>query len=471
DSGHWLNTDLEFYKVYTTNNDELKLVGFQTRLHLLPKYVYKAKVNQANNRGNVYRAGKGGYVIGQSTKPQGKLDKERWEKMMKESGNIGVNLENMNEDVFVDENAMGHKLARKETSDSYSEVLMNDNRGVRGCVNDIEVADLRNNGFHFTWTKSLLNPNSYILKKLDRIMGNDQMLAYKEEFLSVVSDNWKNKKIGFLIDKDPNNQSLKESRAAILVEYMEAIVAEEKLLYEVGNVFSEKDVAEQFLMHLQNFLSNTKQTRSLRECKVRFDKKVEECDSVYMIREVTNNETGKANFDIADNKAPEFFKNGKLLKEINATLISLVPKTKSPTKWIMKCVSTPSFSLCVNGERIGYFKGGRGLRQGDPMSPYLFTLIMEVLNLFLKQEIKDSGEFVYHLGCKDLMITHLCFANDLLILSNGDVKSVIIIKKALELFSDCSGLQPNMKKSTLFCGSVKSSVKMEILNIMPFSKG
>ena len=46
--------------------------------------------------------------------------------------------------------------------------------------------------------------------------------------------------------------------------------------------------------------------------------------------------------------------------------------------WIMVCLSTASFSINVNGDKYGYFKGARGLIQGDPMSPYLFTLVMEV---------------------------------------------------------------------------------------------
>ncbi|GKE60209.1 RNA-directed DNA polymerase, eukaryota, reverse transcriptase zinc-binding domain protein, partial [Tanacetum coccineum] len=108
--------------------------------------------------------------------------------------------------------------------------------------------------------------------------------------------------------------------------------------------------------------------------------------------------------------------------------------------WIMKCVTSTSFSIVVNGESCSFFKGGRGLRQGDPMSPYLFTLVMEILNLLMLRKVESNRSFQYHFGCNQLKITHICSADDLLMLCHGDVDSVRIIKEFIEEFRDVSGL-------------------------------
>ncbi|KAL0444981.1 UNVERIFIED_CONTAM: LINE-1 reverse transcriptase [Sesamum latifolium] len=108
--------------------------------------------------------------------------------------------------------------------------------------------------------------------------------------------------------------------------------------------------------------------------------------------------------------------------------------------WIVECVTTPSFSVCLNGSPHGYFRGARGLRQGDPMSPYLFVLVMEVLTLLLRQIIDQDGGFSYHWKCEEMQLCQLGFADDLLLFSKADTSSVHIFKRALAVFADLSGL-------------------------------
>ena len=62
-------------------------------------------------------------------------------------------------------------------------------------------------------------------------------------------------------------------------------------------------------------------------------------------------------------------------------------------RWIMVCVTTAKFTICLNGERRRYFPSGRGLRQGDPISPYLFIIVMEIFTIMMKKNTQQNGEF------------------------------------------------------------------------------
>ncbi|GKB97474.1 hypothetical protein Tco_0983611 [Tanacetum coccineum] len=175
----------------------------------------------------------------------------------------------------------------------------------------------------------------------------------------------------------------------------------------------------------------------------------------------------------------EFFTNGKLLKELNHTIIALIPKQTlmgfgfhdRMIHWIMECVTSTSFSLSINGVLHGYFKGQRGLRQGDPMSPYLFTLIMEILTLMLQRRVREDDSFTYHRYCDKLDIINLCFADDLFLFAHGDADSAQVIMGALDEFKLASGLTPSLPKSTAYFCNVLNHTKLSILNILPFEEG
>ncbi|GJV67707.1 putative RNA-directed DNA polymerase [Tanacetum coccineum] len=140
-------------------------------------------------------------------------------------------------------------------------------------------------------------------------------------------------------------------------------------------------------------------------------------------------------------------------------------------KWIMACISSTSYSINVNGERHGYFKGKRGLRQGDPMSPYLFILVMEILTLMLKRRVRESGDFGYHNSCSKQKIINICFVDYLIMFSRGDIQSAKILIEALKEFKCASGLVPSIPKSTIFFCNAVAHVKMAILQLMPFEEG
>ncbi|GKE63428.1 protein LAZ1 [Tanacetum coccineum] len=138
---------------------------------------------------------------------------------------------------------------------------------------------------------------------------------------------------------------------------------------------------------------------------------------------------------------------------------------------IMACVTSTSFSLSINGDVQGFFKGKRVLLQGDPLSPYLFTLVMEVLTLILRKRVFLSDSFRYHNQCEELWIINVCFADDLFIFARGYVESAKVIVGSLEEFKLTSGLVPSIPKSTTCFCNVLTNVKLAILSIMPFSKG
>ncbi|GJX71997.1 RNA-directed DNA polymerase, eukaryota, reverse transcriptase zinc-binding domain protein [Tanacetum coccineum] len=475
-----------------------------------------------------------------------------------------------------------------------------------------------------------------LVKKLKAIKFHMKNLSWKNGNLFERVEIWKEKLkvIQCQIDKDPHNASLRVEEANILKEYNIAMKEEEQFLFQKAKItwmsdgdknskffhavikgrihrnridvvcdeknvtFEGLEVAEQFVKHFQSFLGKSSNVEPIIPNTLNV-KKVSVEDATFMIRQVTDKEIKEALFDICDNKAPgpdgftskfykkawntvgknvcdaikEFFRKGKMLGEVNATLITLVPKLQTPKKvldyrpiaccnvlykiiskiltnriktalckivsptqsafipgrqitdnilltqellrgytwkngpkrvamkidiqkaydtvnwdflectlkefefpqkmveWIMVCVRSASFSICVNGERHGYFKGGRGLRQGDPISPYIFTLVMEVFTKIMQKKISESNDFKYHWGCKELKISHLCFADDLLVLCHGDLKSVEVVKSALDYFSSVSGLLPNLGKSTVFFSNIDDNTKEEVLNLLPFKIG
>jgi hypothetical protein len=139
--------------------------------------------------------------------------------------------------------------------------------------------------------------------------------------------------------------------------------------------------------------------------------------------------------------------------------------------WVKECITSPSYSISLNGSLVGYFQGKKGLRQGDPMSPYLFVIAMEILSLLLEDAINGNKGFMFHPKCLTLKLTHLCFADDLLIFFADKLRSIQVIQKVLEDFEVLSGLKANPAKSSVFCAGLHIDKKSEILDFLRMHEG
>ncbi|XP_075508006.1 uncharacterized protein LOC142544859 isoform X2 [Primulina tabacum] len=137
-------------------------------------------------------------------------------------------------------------------------------------------------------------------------------------------------------------------------------------------------------------------------------------------------------------------------------------------KWIMECVSTTSYSIALNGTYHGHFKGERELRQGDPLSPFLFNICIEVLSRSIKQ-MSRSPTYGFHPKCRDLRITHLAYADDLLLLSRGDIGSIEMVMNCLNKFGDMAGLRVNLLKSNIYMAGMDDRTRHEILRMTGFT--
>lgn len=118
---------------------------------------------------------------------------------------------------------------------------------------------------------------------------------------------------------------------------------------------------------------------------------------------------------------------------------------------ISQCILTTMFSISINGDLCGYFKGTRELRQGDPLSPYLFVLIMEFFCRMLNESY-SAGKIGFHPKADNPQVTHLAFADDIMVFFDGEKKSLENIAKTLHDFSLWSGLLMNRSKTDLFTG-------------------
>ena len=133
----------------------------------------------------------------------------------------------------------------------------------------------------------------------------------------------------------------------------------------------------------------------------------------------------------------------------------------------MTCVRSVRYSVKFNGKLLVVFTPSRGLRQGDPLSPFLFLFVADALSALLSKSVNDGslrGVTICH-GAP--VISHLLFADDTLLFFEASGQQADIVKGLLNTYSSATGQLINPEKcSILFSRNCNVSVVEEINNIL-----
>lgn len=128
-------------------------------------------------------------------------------------------------------------------------------------------------------------------------------------------------------------------------------------------------------------------------------------------------------------------------------------------EWMMFCVSFIDFRVLVNDQLIGLIFPGRGLRQGDPLSPYLYVLCAEGLTALFK-DAERSGQLHGCKVCKGApSVSHLLFTDDSILFFQSSITEARRVEEILNIYEVASGQAINYSKS----GIVFSSNVVDVL--------
>ncbi|GLT33516.1 hypothetical protein SLA2020_080980 [Shorea laevis] len=119
-------------------------------------------------------------------------------------------------------------------------------------------------------------------------------------------------------------------------------------------------------------------------------------------------------------------------------------------KWIQECLSTARISILINGSPTTEFTASKGLRQGDPLSPFLFLLIGERLCGLVKKAESEGLFRGVDIGTSGMSLSLLQFVDDSVFMGKACAENVRVVKAILHWFELISGLKVNFNKSHLY---------------------
>ncbi|XP_031103479.1 uncharacterized protein LOC116007017 [Ipomoea triloba] len=117
---------------------------------------------------------------------------------------------------------------------------------------------------------------------------------------------------------------------------------------------------------------------------------------------------------------------------------------------LMNCIRSPRMSIIWNGDRLQQFCPQRGVRQGDAMSPTIFVLCLEKLSQMISLKVESGDWKGIRLSLESLILSHLCFVDDMVLFSEAFIDQVETIRDSLHRFCEASGQKISLAKSQIF---------------------
>ncbi|KAA3453713.1 reverse transcriptase [Gossypium australe] len=149
---------------------------------------------------------------------------------------------------------------------------------------------------------------------------------------------------------------------------------------------------------------------------------------------------------------------------------AILQRMGSSDKWVenvMRCVSSVSYSVVMNGEVGNLFFPSRGLRQGDPISPYLFLIFSKGLSTLLRMAASRYALNRFRVNRHGPRIAHLFFADDSLIYGDATIFGAFAINDTLEVYAQYTGQEINFDKSGIFFSSnVEQNKREEVCRVL-----
>ncbi|CAH9096848.1 unnamed protein product [Cuscuta epithymum] len=289
--------------------------------------------------------------------------------------------------------------------------------------------------------------NGKFFKKCWHIVGDDVVSAVQEFFIGVPIPKGMSSSLIVLIPKKDNPESFTDYRPICLSNFVNkvctkvlanrlAILLPKLISDEQAGFLKGKDIADQILIGQEMIHA--------------IDKKVRGSNLVIKL------DMAKA----FDRLSWNFL--SKILQKFGFAMHFI--------QLVLNNLQATFFSVLINGSPQGFFKPLRGVKQGDPLSPFLFILASEAFSRGLKWQVSNGLIQPYWLGRFGFPVTHLAYADDLLIFINGGSRSIRNFKKFLSLYENTSGQAVNFDKSAFVCGNHTDSRSQNIKDLLGMQK-